>query len=139
MYKLTVALMGAFASSFAQAATSPAEGLWRTPAYNGEVLIFACGQALCGKIVTSDRIRTEPGLADTKNRNPALRSRPLKDLQMLEGFTGGPTEWKGGKVYNPEDGGTYKGTIRLVDADTLRLKGCIIAPFCKSQTWRRIQ
>jgi len=120
-------------------AASPAEGLWRTPTNNGEVRIAECGQALCGRIVSSDRIKADPELRDTKNRNEALRSRPLKDLLMLQGFTGGPTEWKGGTVYNPEDGGTYKGRLKLQDADTLRLTGCIVAPLCKSQTWRRIE
>ncbi len=32
---------------------------------------------------------------------------------FLSGFSGGPTQWKGGRVYNPDDGGTYKGTIKL--------------------------
>jgi uncharacterized protein (DUF2147 family) len=94
---------------------------------------------LCGKVVTSDRIKADPALADTKNRNAALRARPLKDLQILQGFTGGPPQWKGGTVYNPEDGGTYKGSIKLVDPDTLRLTGCIFAPLCKTETWRRIK
>jgi uncharacterized protein (DUF2147 family) len=139
MHKLlAVAMAGALLSSTAYAA-SPAEGLWRTPSYNGEVQISECGTALCGKVVTSDRIKANPNLTDSKNKNTALRSRSMKDLPMLEGFTGGPSEWKGGKVYNPEDGGTYKGTLTLVDANTLKLKGCIVAPFCKTQTWRRIR
>ncbi|HTK33945.1 MAG TPA: DUF2147 domain-containing protein [Caulobacteraceae bacterium] len=121
-------------------AASPAEGLWRTPSFNGEVLVSACDQgALCGKIVTSDRIKSDPTLTDTKNKDAGLRSRPLKDLPILKGFTGGPAEWKGGSVYNPEDGGTYKGSIKLVDADTLKLTGCIVFPLCKTQEWHRIK
>jgi uncharacterized protein (DUF2147 family) len=121
-------------------AASPAEGLWRTPAYNGEVLITACDQgALCGKVVTSDRIKADPALVDSNNKDATLRTRPLKDLPILKGFIGGPTEWKGGQVYNPEDGGTYKGTIKLLDPDTLKLTGCIIWPACKSETWKRIK
>ncbi len=102
-------------------------------------MIAECGQALCGKIVTSDRIKFDASLPDARNKDPALRGRPLKDLQILQGFTGGPAEWKGGVVYNPEDGGTYKGSIRLVDPDTLRLTGCIFAPLCKTEVWRRVK
>jgi uncharacterized protein (DUF2147 family) len=121
-------------------AAVPAEGLWRTPTNNGEVLISACDPgALCGKITTSDRIKADPALADTKNKDATMHSRPLKDLPILKGFTGGPAEWKGGQVYNPEDGGTYKGTIKMVDADTMKLTGCIIWPACKTETWHRIK
>jgi uncharacterized protein (DUF2147 family) len=134
----TFAALMLLAAVPAQAA-SPAEGLWRTPTNNGEVLISACGEALCGKIVTSDRIKLDAGLADTHNKDATLRARPLKDLPILQGFTGGPAEWKGGTVYNPEDGGTYKGSIKLVDPDTLKLTGCIVFPLCKSERWTRIR
>ena len=136
---MALAALMVLASAPAHAA-STAEGLWRTPTNNGEVLITACdGGALCGKITTSDRIRLDPGLTDSKNKDAGLRSRPLKDLPILKGFTGGPSEWKGGSVYNPEDGGTYKGKIKVVDANTLRLTGCIVFPLCKTETWVRIR
>jgi uncharacterized protein (DUF2147 family) len=120
-------------------AASPADGMWRTPSRNGQVQIYDCGGAICGKLITSDGIRENPGLKDTKNRDESLRDRPLKDLVMLQGFTGGPTQWKGGRVYNPEDGGTYKGSIKLINPDQLKLTGCIIAPLCKTQVWTRIK
>ena len=128
-------LAAALAAATPTWAASPAEGLWRTPTRGGLVEIAACGDALCGRLFTSDGIRADPGLKDTENRDPALRGRTLKDLPMLQGFTGGPTEWKGGKVYNPEDGGTYKGTIKLTAPDRLKLTGCIVFPLCKSQVW----
>jgi uncharacterized protein (DUF2147 family) len=129
----TAALLAASAAN----AASPADGLWRTASKNGEVRLSDCGAALCGKLVGSDGITANPTLADTENKDPALRTRLLKDLPMLQGFTGGPTEWKGGTVYNPEDGGTYKGAIKLIDTDTLKLTGCIVFPLCKTQTWKR--
>ena len=121
-------------------AASPAEGLWRSPTHNGEILISTCDQgALCGKLVTSDRIKADPNIADVLNKDASLRPRLLKDMPMLNGFTGGPTEWKGGSVYNPDDGGTYKGSIKQVDANTLKLTGCIVWPLCKTETWVRIR
>jgi uncharacterized protein (DUF2147 family) len=56
---------------------------------------------------------------------------------ILTGFTGGPKEWRGGSVYNPEDGGTYHGAIHLIAPDKLKLEGCIIYPFCQTQVWQR--
>ena len=45
----------------------------------------------------------------------------------------------GGSVYNPADGRTYRGTITMTGDNSLRLRGCIVAPLCKTQTWTRIQ
>ena len=128
----------AFAAAPAFAA-SPVEGMWRTQNRNGQVQIYECGQALCGKLITSDGIKADPGLKDVKNKDVGLRARPLKDLVLLQGFSGGPAEWKGGSVYNAEDGKTYKGSIKLIGADQLKLTGCIVAPLCKTQTWNRIK
>ncbi|ATQ43780.1 DUF2147 domain-containing protein [Caulobacter mirabilis] len=114
-------------------------GRWRTPGNGGEVEVYPCGGAVCGKLISSAHIAKDPGALDAKNKDPKLASRKLKGLTFLTGFTGGPTEWKGGKVYNPEDGNTYSGTITAVGADTLKLKGCVVAPLCKTQTWTRIK
>lgn len=131
---LTLALALA---SIAAAEPGPV-GLWRTAADNGEVRISECGGALCGTIVTSGRIKANPDLKDVQNKDPALRSRTLKGLSIFYGVKGGPKVWSGGNVYNPQDGHTYKGSITLVDANTLKLTGCVFGPLCQSQTWRRI-
>jgi uncharacterized protein (DUF2147 family) len=133
-----VAAAFAFASTAALAA-SPAEGLWQTETNGGQVQIYECGPALCGKLVTSNGIKADPGMKDTKNKDASLRGRPLKDLLMLQGFTGGPAEWKGGSVYKADDGRTYKGSMKLLNPNQLKLTGCIIAPLCKTQTWTRIR
>lgn len=114
-------------------------GLWQTPTNGGQVRIERCGNALCGTLVTSAAIRANPNQLDVNNKDAAQRSRTLRGLRMLSGFTGGPTEWRGGSVYNPEDGGTYRGTITMTNDNTLRLRGCIVAPLCKTQTWTRVQ
>lgn len=121
------------------ALASPLDGQWLTPDAHGVVEVYDCGAAVCGRIVDSDRIKANPAVADDKNRTESLRARPLKGLVFINGFTGGPTEWKGGSVYNPEDGGTYHGSIRLADPDTLKLTGCIIVPLCKTQVWHRVK
>lgn len=120
-------------------AAAPIEGVWNTPTEHGQVEIYKCGEAFCGHVVTSDVIKSNPEQTDQRNHDAALRSRKLQGLVILNGFTGGPKEWKGGSVYNPEDGGTYHGSIVVQDPDTLKLTGCIIVPLCKSQIWRRVK
>ena len=120
-------------------AAAPIEGTWNARDEHGVVQIYACGEAICGKLLSSDQIKADAAAPDAHNKNEALRARPLKDLVFLNGFTGGPREWKGGSVYNPEDGATYHGRMTLTDPDTLKLEGCIIYPFCQSQVWKRVR
>ncbi len=134
----TLAVLCAAALSSTAMAASPV-GDWNTPAKHGVVRVSECGDAICGKIVDGDDIRANAAAADLHNQDAALRSRPLKGLPLFYGVKGGPSEWSGGSVYNPEDGKTYHGSIKLVDEDTLKLTGCIMAPFCKTQTWTRVK
>jgi uncharacterized protein (DUF2147 family) len=136
---IAAAALGASLAVSAPAFAADVTGLWATPSNGGQVEISRCGNSLCGKLVTSNHIKENPGLKDIKNKDASQRSRPLKNLQMLYDFGGGPAKWTGGKVYNPEDGGTYAGTIELVSNTELKLKGCIVAPMCKTQKWTRIR
>jgi uncharacterized protein (DUF2147 family) len=118
-------------------AASPIDGRWQTPVQAGVIEIAPCGEALCGRVITSDVIKADPGKKDINNKDVALRDRPIKGLLTLKGFTGGPKRWTGGTAYNPDDGGTYKGSLTLVDTNTLKVTGCIVFPLCKTQTWTR--
>lgn len=133
-----LALCAAAALSSAALAASPV-GEWKTPEKNGVVKVSECGDAICGKLIDGDDIKANPAITDMRNQDTSLRTRPLKGLPLFYGVKGGPTEWSGGSVYNPEDGKTYHGSIKLVDENTLKLTGCVMAPFCKSQTWTRVQ
>ncbi|MGO4688634.1 DUF2147 domain-containing protein [Brevundimonas sp. 2YAF1] len=136
---LVLALAASVVALASPALASDPTGLWQTPTNGGQVRIARCGQALCGTLETSDRIRQDPNARDVRNKNPELRGRTLRNLPLLSGFTGGAAEWRGGSVYNPDDGGTYHGTITMTGDNSLRLRGCIVVPLCKTQTWTRIQ
>lgn len=114
-------------------------GLWQTPSRGGQVEISKCGASLCGRLVSSEGIKADPNLKDVNNANAALRGRPVKGVTILSGFSGGPKEWSGGSIYNAEDGKTYSGSITLDGDDTLKLRGCVVAPLCKTQVWTRLR
>jgi uncharacterized protein (DUF2147 family) len=135
----TILLAAALTAVSGSAFAADISGLWQTPTNGGQVEIARCGNSLCGKLVNSTHIKADPMVKDVKNKDEAQRGRTLKNLQMLYDFSGGPTKWKGGKVYNPDDGGTYSGTIELISDNQLKLKGCIVAPFCKTQVWNRVK
>lgn len=114
-------------------------GQWMTETRHGIVHIQRCGASICGTLVTSDGIRGDPALPDKNNQDEKLRTRPLKGITMLQGFTQSGGLWDGGTIYNAEDGRTYKARITPVDADHLKLRGCVFVPFCKTQTWTRVR
>jgi uncharacterized protein (DUF2147 family) len=139
MFRTTLIAVAALSALASPAFAADVTGLWATPTNGGQVEIGRCGNSLCGKLVTSESIKADAGLKDVKNKDKAQRGRTLKNLQMLYDFTGGPTKWTGGKVYNPDDGGAYSGTIEMLNDNQLKLKGCIVAPLCKTQVWNRVK
>jgi uncharacterized protein (DUF2147 family) len=114
-------------------------GQWKTETRGGIVAIQRCGASICGTLVTSDAIRTNPALKDANNKDEKLRGRQLKGVLLLQGFTQSDGGWDGGTVYNAEDGRIYKARITPVDADHLHLRGCVFVPLCKTQTWVRVR
>ena len=115
-------------------------GRWRTPSEGGVVEIQRCGQALCGRLVDAAPLRRNPDQRDVRNRDETQRDRPLRGLLVLRNFTGGPNEWRGGPLYDPNSGqSAERGTLTLVDGDRLAVRGCIARVLCRTQTWRRAQ
>lgn len=113
-------------------------GRWNTQKQGGIVEIHRCGQALCGRVVDGTPLRANPDQRDINNPDKALRDRKVMGVRVLSGFTGGPREWKGGPLYDPETGdGAKKGSLTLADANTLKVKGCLVAFLCRTQTWTR--
>jgi len=84
-----------------------------------------------------------PGRLDTKNPDPALRSRPVVGTVILRDFRyKGENEWSGGRIYDPESGHDYKSYMKLEedgrDMNTLRLRGYIgISLLGRTEKWSR--
>ena len=128
---LAIAAGLALASNAAAQPAAGVEGVWRNPKNSVHVNIKPCGQKLCGYVVwASDDAKEDARKGGTEN---------LVGLQLLRDF--GPEKpgvWKG-KVLVPDLRATFAGRAELVDANTLRARGCLVAGvFCKGQTWRRI-
>ena len=50
---------------------------------------------------------------------------------------GGDGCWTG-TIYNPDDGNTYRSEMRLQNANTMKVDGCV-AVFCRSMNFIRVQ
>jgi uncharacterized protein (DUF2147 family) len=107
-------------------------GLWRTAGDEGLVRIEACGQAICGRAVDDPPPPTNVG-----SHNPDLRDQAVDGQLIMKLKPLGPGQWGDGWIHNPDNGKTYKASITLTPDGRLRLRGCIVVPLCRTQTWTR--
>jgi uncharacterized protein (DUF2147 family) len=94
---------------------------------------------MCGHIVWLREPVGSDGHARVDGLNPdrSKRNRPLIGIEIVSGLR--ETQlgvWTDGSLYNPDDGRTYTGTIRMRNG-TLELRGCALGLFCGTQVWRR--
>jgi uncharacterized protein (DUF2147 family) len=120
--------------------SAPLEGEWLTKDGSTKVRFDRCDGSPCGRIVWL-REPIDPATGqprrDGKNENAALRDRPLIGLLLMANLKqDSPTAWSGA-LYNPQDGRTYRGSLKRLDAIRLELSGCVLAIICKSETWTR--
>jgi uncharacterized protein (DUF2147 family) len=118
-------------------------GTWHTEEQRAQVKIAPCGDTLCGTIAalkTPNDPKTGRPQLDVENEDAAKRTRPIIGIQIVLGMKpAGPDKWSG-QLYNAEDGKTYKGTLTMTGANSLKVEGCIMGGLlCKGQTWTRAQ
>lgn len=116
-------------------AQSTIDGVWRDDGGYVEITVGPCGETRCGRITRI--LRTKPGETDRDrhNDNPALRSRPILGITILSALAWRDGAWRG-RVYNPEDGGTYRVEVRPGRGGTLEVKGCL-GFICRTKVWPR--
>ncbi|MGI9481991.1 MAG: DUF2147 domain-containing protein [Hyphomicrobiales bacterium] len=116
-------------------------GIWMDEKGKTKVKTFRCrGNRLCGKIIWLKRpLRHGKPKTDYKNKNKTLRNRKVIGLQIINGMKPkrGGRKWKG-KIYNPDDGGNYRATLRLIGDKQAKVKGCFLF-LCKTKLWTRLQ
>lgn len=125
----------------ADPAQTDALGLWMTEGEKSVVEVFMDQDLYAARIVWLK----DPLLADGSpqvdafNPDPAKASQPIIGLTIAWGFQyDGDHRWKNGKVYDPENGKTYKGKMAL-DGDTIKLRGYIGVPALGRTTkWTRV-
>ncbi|NJM36344.1 MAG: DUF2147 domain-containing protein [Rhodomicrobium sp.] len=95
-------------------------GRWATHGFGSIVEIGPCTgddeATLCGRIVWLWEPTDSEGRPRTDHENPdaSLRTRSLVGVDIIRDLRQtAPGEWGDGAVYNPDDGRTYSGRIRL--------------------------
>jgi uncharacterized protein (DUF2147 family) len=141
--RLVVALGILVAASVSRAAPASPIGNWLADDARSHVAVAPCGDKLCGTVTWLKDPLSPAGqpLTDSNNPDPALRSRPIIGLQVLQGFApdSAADQWEGGSIYDPETGKTYACTMVLQDPNTLRVHGYVgVAMFGRTQIWTRL-
>lgn len=106
-------------------------GIWRNPSNSVHVRAQPCGQRMCGVVVwANDKARADAKRGGT---DQLVGAELFRDFILEK-----PGKWRG-KVFVPDIGKTFSGTITAIDERTLVGKGCLLAGLgCKSQTWTRL-
>jgi len=119
---------------------APLNGIWATPGMGSLVKIEPCPEnpaQLCGTIVwlKEDVERDGTPKRDRNNPDPLKQDAPLVGTPLLTNFVWGAPPLDG-KIYNPEDGRTYRATINAPEGDYLEVNGCVLV-ICQTQVWQR--
>ena len=115
----------------AQSQSADPSGTWLTQSGDSRVRIAKCGAALCGTIISSTYQK------DVNNPDPKLRDRNMVGVQMISDIRPSSDGYSG-QLYNPQDGKTYTGKLKVMSPTTLQLSGCVLGGLiCRSQTWTK--
>ena len=121
-----------------QASVDTIEGYWLSSGSIIEVKI--CDEFICAEIshvFVSEE--TDPlSVLDEKNSNNDLQNRPLVGVNLFEGFKKEQISnkvLKGGKIYNPNNGNSYKAKLTLLNNNNLQVQGCILF-VCDEEEWQ---
>ena len=133
IWAFSVVVMLAATAAFG-ATSNDVIGPWQTEGNSSLLEIVRCGDKLCGKVVwlkNPNYVSLKDGPVgtpkiDRKNPDPALRSRPILGLQVMEGLTAtGDNRWEHGTCYDPESGKSYQCKVHLEKPDRLEVRGFV--------------
>lgn len=108
-------------------------GTYWTPDKDAKVEIYKNKAQYFGKTIWLSRQGK-----DTLNPDPKLKGRDFMGMVFLKDFTYDNELWKGGTIYDPKTGNTYKSKMWLEDGN-LKVRGYIgISLFGRSAVFERI-
>lgn len=145
MFNLSLAaIVFTITSSFSTAEDNPDAivGVWKTGEGNALVRIYKNGDTYQGKVVwLKEPVDPETGKPKVDKNHPdeASRTRPVLGLINIWGFKYiEKNKWDEGNIYDPKNGNTYSCTIKMINSNTLEVRGYIgVALIGRTDTWTR--
>ncbi|OCX54467.1 SIGNAL peptide protein [Mucilaginibacter sp. PPCGB 2223] len=115
-------------------------GKWLNPSGEDQIWIYKVGNKYFGKLGWI-KVPDENGhpKMDKNNPDPALRTRPDLNLELLKDFTFDGKTYEDGTIYDPKSGKTYSCKMTLT-GNTLKIRGYIgISLFGRTEVWTRVK
>lgn len=109
------------------ALADPVEGTWKTEVDDGtyaHVAMTTCGDKICGKI------------AEAFDASGPIPSDNIGKQLVWDMVPAGDGSYGSGKIWQPSTGKVFKSKMAL-NGGILNVSGCV-GPFCKKQTWTRV-
>ena len=133
-------------TSFAPIADNPDAivGVWKTGEGNAMVRIYKNGEKYQGKVVwLKEPNDPETGKPKQDKNHPeeATRTRPVLGMINIWGFSYKETNlWDDGNIYDPKNGSTYSCTIKMINPNSLEVRGYIgVSIIGRTDNWTRQQ
>jgi uncharacterized protein (DUF2147 family) len=137
LIRLLVIGVVAFLNAVPALALGPQDiyGVWKHPDNGSLIQIYPCDGSICARIVSVPN----PAVRDAKNPDPALRGRPVTGVETWRhARETAPLQWSG-SAYNPADGATVYGTLKLTGETSLAVASCNLDVMpCFEQTWMKL-
>jgi uncharacterized protein (DUF2147 family) len=117
-------------------------GVWKTGEGNAMVKIYKNGNKYQGRVVwlkePNDPETGKPKL-DKNNADAAAKTKPVLGLINIWGFVSKEDNvWDEGNIYDPKNGNTYSSTMKLINANSLEVRGYIgVSIIGRTDTWTR--
>jgi uncharacterized protein (DUF2147 family) len=141
---LAIAALGASNIARAEARTgNELLGEWWTEGNEGRIRFVRAPDGTFRGITTCCRPKQPSDhnpVQDIHNPDPKLRARSTIGIAIIWALAYEDVAYSGGYVYNPRDGKTYRMKARLIERDTLRIRGYLAIPLLgQSQVWKRMR
>jgi uncharacterized protein (DUF2147 family) len=127
-FVIALASLAVLSAPSSATAKSTLEGRWKKG--NLVIQISPCGRELCGTVVRASP--KQQAKAERGSGTELIGARLIKDIDRT-----GPNTYRA-SVFLPDRNMHARGTIKQVSANTLAVRGCVLAVICKSQTWERV-
>lgn len=109
-------------------------GKWVVP--GGDAVVSIVGDNSSANLILLQLLDAD--VADENNPDASLRARPLRGIMLGENFQSSGDTWRGGSLYDPDTGNTYRATLRIIDENHIAVRGFVgLSLLGRSQTWTR--
>jgi uncharacterized protein (DUF2147 family) len=142
---LTLATSTLFVTPAAHAEPAPSDalvGIWEADDGTVKLDMFKAGSEFQARMLYGNEIVEADNITfkkDTKNPDPAQRSRSLKNIVVVTSLRWGDGDWSGGSIYDASSGRTYNCKATVKDGK-MYLRGYLgISAMGQTRTFHRVR